>query len=292
MRKSTARSLHRSVSQSCLRALLTPTGVTCTGLPTCLAYPFLVLPSPAPTSFSWHPAPSFKWKSDSLLLKISSRMITLQGGITKARGLYQHLHGASRLSLCQPLHTSSCYTLTLLDAPSFGSSRGQNFFSFMPCGCLWIPPGTPFPWTSAWQASHQRTAGLSTKKAPGALPAPKPNRPPPPPPPSRHVCLFTTLFLPTSGTVQLAIHNYLLSLMYLFYCFLSICFTVSLRLPRPWCSPFKQSACLIACYFPFECKHHKSRELPCLASPPHSNCSINLAEWINSKIQPDCLFTG
>ena len=137
--------------------------------------------------------------------------------------------------LCPPLHTSTCSTLTLLDAPSFGSSRGQNFFSFMPCGFhlerLSFEPLHGVLLTHAQQVSAPR-------KPPGALPAPKPNRPPPPPPPFQHVCLSITLFIPTSGTVQLAIHNYLLSLMYLFYCFLSICFTVSLRLPRPWCSSF------------------------------------------------------
>lgn len=145
--------------------------------PTCLAYSFLALPWPSPPSFWWHPAPSFKWKSDFLLLKISPRVITLQRGIAKAKGLYQHLHGASRLSLCPPLHTSTCYTLTLLDAPSFGSSRGQNFFSFMPCGFhlerLSLEPLHGVLLTHAQQVS-------APGKPPGALPAPKPNRPPHP----------------------------------------------------------------------------------------------------------------
>ena len=192
VRKSTARSLQSSVSQSCLRAILTPHWRYPTGLPTYLTYSFLVFPSPSPHSFSWHPAPPCKWKSHSLLLKISSRAIAPQGGITKAKRL--HLHDASRLGLCQPLHTSTYYTPTLLDAPSFGYSSGQSFFSFTPCSCLWIPPGTPFPWTSAWHASHQSTAGLSTKKAPGGPPCPQTKQATPPPPPFQHVYLSFHLF--------------------------------------------------------------------------------------------------
>lgn len=196
VRKSTARSLQSSASQSCLRAILIPHWSYSIGLPTYLTYSFLVLPSPSPHSFSWHPPPSFKWKSDSLLLKISSRAIALQGDITKANGL--HLHDASILSLCQPLHTSTYYTFLWL-------LKWAELFQFHALQLFVDSTWNTFPLNlcmACFSPKHSRSQHQESPRGPSL----HPNQTGHPTPTAISACLFITPFIPTSGTVQLAIH--------------------------------------------------------------------------------------
>lgn len=189
VRKSTARSLQSSISQSCLRAILTPHWHYSTGVPTYLTYSFLV-PHHHPTLSRDIQHRLSNGNQTPFCLKFLQGQLHFKGVLQKPK-VFTYMTPADSVSanLSTPAPTIPQPCLMHLPlAPQVGRTFSVSRLAVV-CGfhleCLSLEPLHGMLLTKAQQVSAPR-------KPPGALPAPKPNRPPHP---HRHFSMFICLSL-------------------------------------------------------------------------------------------------